>query len=51
MALDEALIARTARDLYIRALKVLPPDVKAALGRVTCWPPCSATWTWPSRAG
>lgn len=33
MALDEALIARTARDLYIRALKVLPPDVKAALGR------------------
>src|SRR5262249_44412355 len=26
-----ALIAETARDLYVRALKVLPPDVKAAL--------------------
>jgi fumarate hydratase subunit alpha/L(+)-tartrate dehydratase alpha subunit len=32
-ALDEALVARTARDLYVRALKVLPPDVKAALAR------------------
>ena len=28
-----ALVAETARDLYVRALKVLPPDVKVALAR------------------
>ncbi|HZS32966.1 MAG TPA: fumarate hydratase [Methylomirabilota bacterium] len=33
MALDDRLVAETARTLYIRALKVLPPDVKAALGQ------------------
>jgi fumarate hydratase subunit alpha/L(+)-tartrate dehydratase alpha subunit len=27
------LVAETARDLYVRALKVLPPDVKVALAR------------------
>jgi fumarate hydratase subunit alpha/L(+)-tartrate dehydratase alpha subunit len=31
--LDVELITDTARALYIRALKVLPPDVKAALAR------------------
>lgn len=30
---DPNLVAQTARDLYIRALKVLPPDVKDALVR------------------
>ncbi len=33
VAVDAELIAQTARDLYIRALKVLPPDVKTALAR------------------
>jgi tartrate/fumarate subfamily iron-sulfur-dependent hydro-lyase alpha chain len=32
-ALDSELIAETAKALYIRALKVLPPDVKQALAR------------------
>jgi fumarate hydratase subunit alpha len=32
-ALDAELIVHTAKTLYIRALKVLPPDVKAALAR------------------
>ncbi len=31
--LDAALIAETASRLYVRALKVLPPDVKEALAR------------------
>ena len=31
--LDIELITDTARALYIRALKVLPPDVKGALAR------------------
>jgi len=30
---DYGLISDTAKDLYIRALKILPPDVKAALKR------------------
>jgi fumarate hydratase subunit alpha/L(+)-tartrate dehydratase alpha subunit len=33
-ALDAELIAETARTLYIRALKLIPPDVKGALARV-----------------
>lgn len=32
-ALDPKLVTQTAKELYIRALKVLPPDVKAALAR------------------
>jgi tartrate/fumarate subfamily iron-sulfur-dependent hydro-lyase alpha chain len=32
-ALDPELVAETAKALYIRALKVLPPDVKQALAR------------------
>lgn len=31
--IDPKLVAQTAKELYIRALKVLPPDVKAALAR------------------
>lgn len=31
--LDAALIAETAKALYVRALKLLPPDVKQALAR------------------
>ncbi len=30
-AIDPKLVAQTAKELYVRALKVLPPDVKAAL--------------------
>lgn len=30
---DAELIAETAKTLYIRALKILPPDVKTALAR------------------
>jgi fumarate hydratase subunit alpha/L(+)-tartrate dehydratase alpha subunit len=30
---DPKLVIQTARELYIRALKILPPDVKAALAR------------------
>ncbi|HEV8310207.1 MAG TPA: fumarate hydratase, partial [Methylomirabilota bacterium] len=30
---DDELIAETAKTLYVRALKVLPPDVKGALAR------------------
>jgi tartrate/fumarate subfamily iron-sulfur-dependent hydro-lyase alpha chain len=33
MPLDAQLIAETAKTLYVRALKVLPPDVKGALAR------------------
>ena len=33
MPLDAGLIAETAATLYVRALKVLPPDVKGALAR------------------
>src|SRR5262249_4305286 len=33
MPVDLELIAETAQALYIRALKVLPPDVKTALAR------------------
>lgn len=33
MPIDEELIAETAKTLYIRALKILPPDVKEALRR------------------
>ncbi|MBI4610513.1 MAG: fumarate hydratase [Candidatus Rokubacteria bacterium] len=32
-AIDPKLVVETAKGLYIRALKVLPPDVKAALAR------------------
>ncbi len=32
-AIDPKLVAQTAKELYLRALKVLPPDVKAALRR------------------
>ena len=32
-AIDPKLLAETAKELYVRALKVLPPDVKAALAR------------------
>lgn len=32
-AIDPKLVGQTAKDLYVRALKVLPPDVKAALAR------------------
>ncbi len=32
-AIDPKLVAQTAKELYLRALKVLPPDVKAALQR------------------
>lgn len=32
-AIDPKLVAQTAKELYIRALKILPPDVKAALAR------------------
>ncbi len=32
-AIDPKLVTQTAKELYIRALKVLPPDVKAALAR------------------
>jgi fumarate hydratase subunit alpha/L(+)-tartrate dehydratase alpha subunit len=32
-AINPKLVAQTAKELYIRALKVLPPDVKAALAR------------------
>lgn len=32
-AVDPKLVTQTAKELYIRALKVLPPDVKAALAR------------------
>jgi fumarate hydratase subunit alpha/L(+)-tartrate dehydratase alpha subunit len=31
--IDPKLVTQTAKELYIRALKVLPPDVKAALAR------------------
>jgi fumarate hydratase subunit alpha/L(+)-tartrate dehydratase alpha subunit len=31
--LDPKLVAQTAKELYIRALKILPPDVKTALAR------------------
>ena len=31
--IDPKLVCQTAKELYIRALKVLPPDVKAALAR------------------
>ena len=31
--LDAELIADTAKTLYIRALRILPPDVKTALAR------------------
>ena len=31
--LDPKLVCQTAKELYLRALKVLPPDVKAALAR------------------
>src|SRR5437867_13112308 len=30
---DTQLIAETAKALYVRALKLIPPDVKAALAR------------------
>ncbi len=33
VTIDPKLVAQTAKELYIRALKVLPPDVKAALAR------------------
>lgn len=32
-AIDPKLVTQTAKELYIRALKILPPDVKAALAR------------------
>jgi len=32
-AVDPKLVTQTAKELYVRALKVLPPDVKAALVR------------------
>lgn len=32
-SIDPKLVTQTAKELYIRALKVLPPDVKAALAR------------------
>lgn len=32
-AVDPKLVTQTAKELYIRALKLLPPDVKAALAR------------------
>jgi fumarate hydratase subunit alpha/L(+)-tartrate dehydratase alpha subunit len=32
-AIEPKLVAQTAKELYFRALKVLPPDVKAALAR------------------
>jgi fumarate hydratase subunit alpha/L(+)-tartrate dehydratase alpha subunit len=32
-SIDAELIAETAKQLYVRALKVLPPDVKEALAR------------------
>ncbi len=31
--IDPKLVTQTAKELYIRALKLLPPDVKAALSR------------------
>ena len=31
--IDAKLVTQPAKELYIRALKVLPPDVKAALAR------------------
>src|SRR3972149_1689313 len=31
--IEPKLVTQTAKELYIRALKVLPPDVKAALAR------------------
>jgi len=33
-AIDPALVEDVARELYVRALKVLPPDVKQGLGRL-----------------
>ena len=30
--IDPKLVTQTAKELYIRALKLLPPDVKGALG-------------------
>jgi tartrate/fumarate subfamily iron-sulfur-dependent hydro-lyase alpha chain len=35
MQLDPALVEEAARELYIRALKMLPPDIKAGFGRLT----------------
>ena len=35
MQLDTALVEEAARELYIRALKQLPPDIKAGFGRLT----------------
>jgi tartrate/fumarate subfamily iron-sulfur-dependent hydro-lyase alpha chain len=32
-SIDYSLVQETAKELYIRALKILPPDVKAALHR------------------
>src|SRR5512145_267328 len=34
MKLDYAQIEEAARELYIRALKILPPDVKAGFDRL-----------------
>ncbi|MBI4240882.1 MAG: fumarate hydratase [Candidatus Rokubacteria bacterium] len=33
VTIDPTLVSQAAKELYIRALKVLPPDVKAALAR------------------
>jgi hypothetical protein len=33
MKLDPAAVEEAAKTLYIRALKMLPPDIKAGFGR------------------
>ena len=35
MRIDPALVEDVARELYVRALKILPPDVKAGFARLT----------------
>ena len=34
MQLDPATVEEAAKQLYIRALKDLPPDIKAGFGRL-----------------
>ena len=35
MRIDPAIVEDVARELYIRALKILPPDIKAGFERIT----------------